>query len=56
MLKPYRIADYISEYKPEWTCTMPDGCPPEDVLVPDAHPFFRLARQVDAYTTDDFKC
>ena len=41
MLKPYKIADYISEYKPEWACTMPDGCPPEDVLVAEAHPTAR---------------
>ena len=55
MLKPYKIADYISEYKPEWACTMPDGCPPEDVLVAEAHPFFRLAKKADVYTADDFK-
>ena len=34
---------------------MPDGCPPEDVLVAEAHPFFRLAQKADAYTADDFK-
>lgn len=55
MLKPYKIADYVSEYKPQWTCTMPEGCPPEDVLVAEAHPFFRLSRQSDAYSADDFK-
>lgn len=27
MLTPYKIADYCKEYQPEWTCTMPDGCP-----------------------------
>ena len=35
MLKPYKIADYISEYNPQWTCAMPEGCPPEDVMVAD---------------------
>jgi hypothetical protein len=34
---------------------MPVGCPPEDVLVPSEHPFFRLASQMDSYTADDFK-
>ena len=55
MLKPYKIADYISEYKPQWACAMPDGCPPEDVLVAEEHPFFRLAKQTDAYSVDDFR-
>lgn len=43
MLTPCKITDYISKFKPEWICTMPDGCPPDDVLVAEAHPFFRLA-------------
>ena len=55
MLTPYKITDYISEYNPHWTCKMPEGCPPNDVLVATNHPFFRLARQVDDYTADDFK-
>ena len=55
MLNPYKITDYISKYKPEWTCAMPEGCPPEDILVAEAHPFFRLARKSDTYTADDFK-
>ena len=54
MLKPYKIVDYINEYKPQWTCTMPDGCPPDDVLVGEEHPFFRLAKQAEAYSADDF--
>ena len=55
MLTPYKIIDYINKYKPEWTCTMPEGCPPDDILVADKHPFFRLAKQTDAYSADDFK-
>ncbi|MBR3521848.1 MAG: hypothetical protein IKN75_04895 [Prevotella sp.] len=55
MLQPYKIADYCKEYHPEWTCTMPDGCPPDDVLVPFNHPFFRLAKQDNAYSNGDFK-
>ena len=34
---------------------MPDGCPPEDVLVPSEHPFFRLAKQAESYSEADFK-
>lgn len=54
MLTPYKIADYCKEFQPEWTCTMPDGCPPEVVLVPSEHPFFRLAKQTDTYGEADF--
>ena len=32
MLTPYKIADYRKEYQPEWTCVMPDGCPPDGVV------------------------
>ena len=55
MLIPYKINVYCKEYKPDWACAMPAGCPPEDVLVPNGHPFFRLANHADIYTTDDFK-
>lgn len=55
MLKPYKITDYMNEYKPKWTCTMPEGCPPEDILIAEAHPFFRLSLQSDSYSADDFK-
>jgi hypothetical protein len=34
---------------------MPDGCPPEDIFVPSEHSFYRLAKQSDNYTADDFK-
>lgn len=55
MLTPYKIADYCKEYHPLWTCAMPDGCPPDDVLVPLEHPFFRLAKQAETYSEADFK-
>lgn len=55
MLTPYKISAYCEEFKPEWACAMPAGCPPEDVLVPSMHPFYRLANQADSYTADDFK-
>lgn len=55
MLRSYKISDYISEYKPQWACTMPDGCPPDEVLVADNHPFYRLAINSDTYSADDFK-
>ena len=34
---------------------MPAGCPPENILVPKEHSFFRLAKQSATYSDDDFK-
>ena len=55
MLTPYHINDYIKEFKPEWSNEMPTGCPPEDILIPIEHPFYRLAKQANTYSEDDFK-
>jgi len=55
MLTPYKISAYCREFSPKWVCKMPAGCPPEDVLVPSEHSFFRLAREADSYSPDDFK-
>lgn len=55
MLTPYKISAYCQEFKPHWASEMPAGCPPEDVMVPSEHPFFRLVSHSDTYTADDFK-
>ena len=55
MLTPYKISNYYEDFKPEWACDMPVGCPPEDVLLPSEHPFYRLASQPNVYSVDDFK-
>lgn len=54
MLKPYKIAKYQAEFNPKLTCEMPQGCPPEDILVPYGHPFYRLSRNAASYDIDDF--
>ena len=54
MLKTYTISDYCKEYSPEWACAMPQGCPPEAILVPFEHPFFRLAQDSSAVSEKDF--
>jgi len=54
MLKPSTIAEYTKEYKPVWTCEMPEGCPPDDIQVPFSHSFFRLAQNSDTYSAQDF--
>ena len=55
MLKSYKISDYCNTYHPKWSCAMPQDCPPEDIQVPFAHQFFRLARQSNDADEQDFK-
>ena len=55
MLKSYKIQDYINTFSPEWICEMPNGCPPDDVLVAFNHIFYRLAILPDSYDENDFK-
>lgn len=33
---------------------MPQGCPPDDILVPFGHPFYRLSRSETSFDADDF--
>lgn len=54
MLKPYVLTEYKREYKPIWTCEMPEGCPPNDIEVAFQHSFFRLAHNADTYSENDF--
>jgi hypothetical protein len=54
VLKPYKIEQYQAEFSPKWACEMPEGCPPEDIMVPYEHPFFRLSKKATSYDADDF--
>ena len=54
MLTPYKIEDYCKEFSPQWVCQMPEGCPPDDILVASEHPFYRLAQQAAVYDVTDF--
>lgn len=55
MLKECKIYNYVKEYGECWTCTMPTGCPPEDILVASEHPFYRMASSAESYDENDFK-
>lgn len=33
---------------------MPEGCPPNDIMLPIQHPFFRLAKCASGYDEKDF--
>lgn len=54
MLITQNIKDYIRLYGVTWAVKMPPGCPPEDILVPDDHHFYRYALQPDTYSAADF--
>ena len=54
MLKASKITDYNRKYKPQWVCSMPQGCPPEDILIAHEHPFFRLAQHAQSVDERDF--
>lgn len=54
MLKPYKIEQYQAEFNPQWVCKMPKGCPPEDIMVPFEHSFYRLSKNATSYDSDDF--
>ena len=54
MLKTYKLHDYCREFKPQWMCLMPEGCPPSNIQVPLKHPFFRLAQNAHSYSEEDF--
>lgn len=34
---------------------MPEGCPPDEIMVPTEHQFFRLAIKANSFNEDDFK-
>lgn len=55
MLTEYKISDYTKKYGECWSCIMPQGCPPEDILVATEHPFYRMGCSVDKCDDEDFK-
>lgn len=55
MLVEKKIDDYIKEYGVCWSCPMPKGCPPQDILVATGHPFYRMSLSPTTYCDEDFK-
>ena len=53
MLKPFKISEYKSKFSINWKLTMPNGCPPEDIEVPDEHKFVRLTHDINGTLTED---
>lgn len=55
MLIAENIKDYQRRYNVTWAQKMPEGCPPENILVATEHHFYRYALHTERYTSDDFK-
>ena len=55
MLKEDKLSHYIETYQIEWADPLPDNCPPEDILIPEAEEFYRLLLNEDKIVEDDWK-
>jgi hypothetical protein len=55
MLKNDRLDNYLKHYNIEWAVELPEGCPPQEILVPENERMYRLTLNTDKVTEDDFK-
>lgn len=55
MLKKDTLTHYKETHQIEWANTLPENCPPEDILVPEDEEFFRLLINQDQIVEDDWK-
>ena len=55
MLKEDKLSHYIETYKIEWADSLPENCPPQDVLVPEEEQFYRLLLNEDIIVDEDWK-
>ncbi|MBQ3658467.1 MAG: hypothetical protein II956_16745 [Bacteroidales bacterium] len=55
MLQPDTLDNYRRYYNIEWAVDMPEGCPPQDILIPKNEKMYRLTLSQDKVTEDDFR-
>lgn len=55
MLKEDKLSHYLETYKIEWSNSLPENCPPENILVPEDEEFYRLLKNPDCVVEDDWK-
>lgn len=55
MLNKDTLENYQAAHQIEWANTLPEGCPPENILIPENEEFYRLTIEPDKVTEDDFK-
>ena len=55
MLKEDKLSHYVETYNIEWADSLPENCPPEDVLIPEEEEFYRLLLNEDRIVEEDWK-
>ena len=55
MLKEDKLSHYVETYNIEWADSLPENCPPEDVLIPEEEEFYRLLLNEDKIVEEDWK-
>lgn len=55
MLKQDTLENYQKSYDVEWATNLPEGCPPQNILVPLNAKMYRLTLEKDKVSEDDFK-
>lgn len=54
MLTPDTLENYWNTHQIEWAESLPDGCPPINVLIPDNQDFYRITEKADKVSESDF--
>ena len=54
MLKEDTLSHYKETYQIEWANTLPENCPPENILEPENEEFYRLLSNEDVITEKDW--
>jgi hypothetical protein len=55
MLKKDTLSHYCETHQIEWASTLPENCPPENILVPEEEEFYRLLINEDTIIEEDWK-
>lgn len=55
MLKEDTLSHYKETHQIEWVNTLPENCPPENILVPEDEEFYRLLINEDVIIEEDWK-
>ena len=55
MLKEDTLTHYKEAHQIEWANTLPENCPPEEILVPEDEEFYRLLLNKDQIVDEDWK-
>lgn len=55
MLTPDTLDNYEKSHQIEWVSKLPDGCPPEEILIPDGDIFYRFVLDINQISEKDFR-